>query len=121
MILKIRSGMKNADAEGWDYFDNIEEFHSYDWGEYRLRIEKQPEGGEAWRVEQPGSPVTNHRYDKIFIQEGSEDESYIKLMILNMKDGSQKIIATNTETYLLSDDGKTVDRLIAGKSNKVHS
>jgi len=112
MILKSRSW---TDGLGWAYFDNIRQAYLKDWGDYVLRI-VETEHGDLMKVEQKDGPAKNQHFDKIFLQNNNNhDGAWLKLAVLEMTDGTQKFIAFNTESYLLSDDGKTVEKLLTGK------
>jgi len=90
MILKIKADHPDS---GWWFYDNI----------HRVKT------GEITKAQYDGSTefydfVTG--YDRV-----SSDGGTFRYLGVLFRDGNEKAFAVNTRTYLMSDDGKTIERL----------
>jgi len=121
MILKIRREL-NKDNLGWCWIDHIREINANDWTNNWLSVRKEEDGpfeGDAIRImfgergKEKEAKEHQINCDKSFLQwDNLEDGGLVKVIEVEFTDGSSMRIATQTETYLLSDNGETVERLL---------
>jgi hypothetical protein len=122
MILKIRKEFVDSFNSGWIYIDNIKECTTEDWGNYKVRLLDDKEAkkeGSKYRIVGFSSNVKKNqldehvlKYDRIFLRwKYVEDYDAVRVAQIRFNNNTFAWIVFQTEAFLLSDDGKTIERL----------
>ena len=92
MILKIKSPDEGG-LNGWIFYDSLRKVHSE---HTKWHVIKEWELNATWLGKTDG-----------VVDEAKENV----LLIRGDRDGEDFSVVTNTATYLLNDDGKTIERI----------
>lgn len=102
MIAKIKNGIneENNDTQNWRIIDNIKEivFNHIRTSEF-----------DKWEY-QVNAPIEN--INKCVREFRTKQETiYLTLLSLEYKDGTMETILTDSDCYIMSDDGKTIEKI----------
>lgn len=107
-------------GERWDYFDGITRVTTFG---FALPSDSKLEGGghrisvttaelRQWVNEGWGSPDQREFADEVWPEFADEEQQLtVRCVRAERKDGTWLLLLLSDEAYLLSDEGRTVDRL----------
>jgi len=90
MIVKIKSKTDKTNLNGWIFYDGLSRVH-YDFV--------------------PADSVKSYEINATWVDEDEEAIGNTALLVRALKNGQEFLIITNRTTYLLNDEGKTIERL----------
>ena len=109
MILKIATPGPNGNGTGWRFIDNVKEVSSYQivLDDYN----KSVESGSEYGYKDVFLTYHDLNYGTGLLKQVGNVRYDIIGMVAYMKDGSYNVYIADLAVYVMSDEGKTIERI----------